>query len=82
MKKGWRRAGILQCLLVERFVGLELRHQTELRYLFPRAFIVLVIGIQTLSSSEIVTLSFFLFFYFLIERLSYSSSIVVNAAAF
>lgn len=82
MKKGWRRAGILQCLLVERFVGLELRHQTELRYLFPRAFIVLVIGIRTLSSSEIVTLSFFLFFYFLIERLSYSSSIVVNAAAF
>lgn len=82
MKKGWRRAGILQCLLVERFVGLELRHQTELRYSFPRAFIVLVIGIRTLSSSEIVTLSFFLFFYFLIERLSYSSSIVVNAAAF
>lgn len=82
MKKGRRRAGILQCLLVERFVGLELRHQTELRYLFPRAFIVLVIGIRTLSSSEIVTLSFFLFFYFLIERLSYSSSIVVNAAAF
>lgn len=62
MKKGWRRAGILQCLLVERFVGLELRHQTELRYLFPGAFIVLVIGIRTLSSSEIVTLSFFLFF--------------------